>query len=305
MRDPRFFQPDGFRWGNFTNIAGRNIRTGHMPGEGPRLFILQGFRENIEQYFEVIREQSALGYDILTLDWPGQGESDRYIPEDPQRSHHEGYGEIIATLHQFTQNAPSSQKPALMLAHSMGGHIGLRYLREHPGFFRAAAISAPMIDINTGMPKWMARLVVALMGGAASTRYVPGGGPWTPDEDVFETNHLTHDPTRYRARTEIYRNNEKLQMGDVTVGWVCHTLRSVGILQDEAYLKSIKTPVLMEISGEEKIVGRAAAVRAAALLPDCRRVDISPAKHAIWLEQDAWRNLWRAEIDAFFRAAGA
>jgi lysophospholipase len=297
--DPRFYPPDGFQWGGFTNAAGRNIRTGHIGNGKARIVILPGFREPIEQYFEVIREQAERGYEVFTLDWPGQGGSGRFLA-DPQRAHHEGYDEILATLHQFTQTIAPTPKPLLMLGHSMGGHIGLRYLREYPGVFKAAALSAPMVDINLGMPKWAARTFITLMGGAKATNYVPGGGPWAVEKDVFHGNDLTHDAARYYARTEIYRINEKLQMGDATLGWVYHTLRSVDVLHDETYLKSIKTPVLMQISGDEKIVDRAAAVRAAGLLPDCRRVDIDPAKHAIWMERDEWRDLWRAEVDKFF-----
>ena len=39
-------------------------------------------------------------------------------------------------------------RPFLMLSHSMGGHIGLRYLHAHPDRFAGSVMSAPMFGIR-------------------------------------------------------------------------------------------------------------------------------------------------------------
>ena len=60
----------------------------------------------------------------------------------------------------------------IALAHSMGGHILLRYLSRHPDRFAAAAFSAPMLHILDRRP--------ATLAGAAghqSVMVMPGPGP--------------------------------------------------------------------------------------------------------------------------------
>ena len=48
--------------------------------------LLSGRNECIEKYFETIRDLAARGFGVATLDWRGQGDSDRLI-RDRQRGY--------------------------------------------------------------------------------------------------------------------------------------------------------------------------------------------------------------------------
>lgn len=305
MTTDHYQQPDGFQWGHFKNSKGADIRYGHVAAKGESrgaLIVLPGFRESIEKYFEVAREMTAEGLDVWVMDWRGQGGSERYIKDHPQKAHHEGYDEQIDTLRQFVDTVVSgSGKPLLMMAHSMGAHLGLRYLKEHPGKVDAAMLTAPMLDVSTGaLPKKLARQMTKFAkAGGYLDKYIPGAGDWDEKKHAFKDNFVTSDPARYEAAFDITRKNDSLKIGEATYGWVYHTFQSIDVLNKEEYLKSIATPILMQISGDDKIVERAAQDRAVKLLQSCRVVELPEARHEIWSERDVLRRQWLDKVKDF------
>lgn len=307
MLPDKFKEPAGFQWGAFTNAKGANIRYGSLAPEGePKgtMIIVPGFRETIEKYFEVVREMNAKGFTVHVMDWRGQGGSDRFLKDSPQKMFSDGYGEHIETLHQFATSV--IQKPAaplILVAHSMGAHIGLRYLKEHEGVFDSAILTSPMMDIVTSpVPKVVARRMAdfARIGNCAK-KYVPGGSDWDEKRETQDSVKKTNDLVRGSVIKEIFKEKPELQAGAPTYGWIYHTFKSIDILNDEKYLKAIKTPLLMQISDDDVIVENKASERAARLLPNCTCVHISKAKHEIWMESDNVRNSWTAQVESFLK----
>jgi len=307
MLPARFQEPAGFTTGHFKNTAGADIRYGSLQPQGePKgtIIMAQGFQETTEMYFETMRDLTARGFAVWMLDWHGQGGSERFLKSHPQKMHNNGYDEHIATLDQFTKEIVKKSKgPLILMGHSMGGHITLRYLKEHPGVFDAAMVSSPMVDIQTpGFPKLAAKL---LAKGAdlfhALKCYIPGEQHnWDAKQEVIDTaEKLTSDPARAAIVPALYEAHPELKMGGTTFGWVLNTFKSIKILNDENYLKAIKTPLLMTIPGDERVVERSAELRASELIPNVTRVEIPGAKHDIWREADKYRNVWLANVDKF------
>lgn len=306
LKPDAFDTPPGFTFGHFKNAKGLDVRYGQAPcapgveSKGT-IVILPGFRENIEKYNEVMRDMQARGFDLFIMDWPGQGGSERLVKANPEKAHSDGYNQQVDTLQQFMDTivTPAAKKPLVMLAHSMGAHLGLRYLNEQPGVFDSAMLSSPMIDIVTaGLPKPLARQMAKFAkAGNYLEKYIPGGTDWV--EEKFQGNNKTSDPERYQAYTDFVVANDFLKIGDPTYGWIYHTFSSIDVLADEDYLKNIKTPILMEITDHDKIVERAAQDRALKFLPDAKVVEIKGAKHEIWMERDELRDVWLQKVDEF------
>ena len=128
---------------------GVRIRAALWNAGGPKgtVFLLPGRTEYVEKYGRSARDLAAAGYATLSLDWRGQGLSDRALP-DRMVGHVTDFAEYQADLDALlafadTQTLP---RPYYLLPHSMGGCIGLRALmRGLP--FQAAAFSAPMWGI--------------------------------------------------------------------------------------------------------------------------------------------------------------
>lgn len=305
MLPEKFQEPAGFQWGSFTNAKGAKIRYGSVQPEGEvkgTMVVVPGFGEPLEKYFEVIREMQSKGFAVWMMEWHGQGGSDHFIKDNPQKMHSEGYAEHVETLHQFTQTiVTKTEGPLMLTAHSMGAHIGLRYLKEHEGVFDSAILTAPMFNISTNsLPRPVARQIAKFAkAGNYMDKYVPGGADRPEAGDPFANNPKTSDPVRFEVMQEIYRNKPELRTSSPTYGWVYHSFESIDILSNEAYLKEIKTPVLLEISGKELIVDKTAAEKAAPFLPNCTRVDIPDARHEIWMERDELRGPWLAKVASF------
>lgn len=304
MLPEKFKEPAGFQWGAFTNGRGAQIRYGSLQIDNPKgtIIITTGFRELVEKYFELAREMTALGFSVWLMDWRGQGGSERFLKDNPQRVHCEGYDDHIETLHQFTQKIiQKSFGPLIMLTHSMGGHIGLRYMKEHPDVFDSAIMTSPMFDIRIPFalkPAARALACFAKIFGFIE-KYVPRGRDWDDADGVFSGNNKTSDPERFAVLGDIFRENPALKMGSPTYGWAYSAFESIKILNREAYLKAVREPILMGISGDDALVDKAAAERACRLLPHCAQFDIREAKHEIWMEQDELRAPWMTRVAIF------
>jgi lysophospholipase len=301
---PPFAEPENFQWGYFTNARGAEIRYGSVTPEAPpkgTIVLLTGFREFTEKYFEVIHDLTAQGFAVWTMDWRGQGGSDRF---HTQKIHSEGYDEQIQTLQQFvTRIIDKTNTPVILMAHSMGAHISLRYLKEHQDdkIIDSAVFTAPMLDIKThNFPKYVSRLLALFAKVAGCQKsYVPHGCDWVEHKTSFAGNDKTSDPESFAVIAALEKIYPSAKMGDATLGFIYQTFKSVDILNNEAYLKSIPTPILMQVSGDERVVERGAQERASRLLPNCTKIEIPAARHEIWMEQNSLRTPWLGQVHTF------
>ena len=143
--EERFLQPDGWRSHHFES-HGKRITYGCVfPADSvPDAVVvcLPGLSEFTEKYYEVARRCLELNLAFWVLDWPGQGRSDRHL-ENRQKRHAEDFAIEVERLHDFVSGyiKPSSvhtdkgRIPLVMMAHSMGANIGLRYLAKYPDIF--------------------------------------------------------------------------------------------------------------------------------------------------------------------------
>lgn len=106
--------------------------------------IFPGRTEFAEKYGRLAGELATLGLAAAVIDWRGQGLSDR-DRQRPMLGHVGDFGEFQQDADAFLAHleARAMPRPWILVAHSMGGGIGLRRLQERGGF-EAAVFSAPM-----------------------------------------------------------------------------------------------------------------------------------------------------------------
>jgi len=307
--EPRFSEPEGWRWGEFRNATAARIRYGWIIPADPiaTVVLVTGFGEFGEKYFESVRDLTARRLAVWQMDWRGQGGSERYLA-NRQKPFAAGYHHDVADLHQFSTTVVRRPPGGtiVLLAHSMGGHIGLRYLHDFPTTFDFAVMSAPMIAIKErgGIPLWLGRamaMIARRLGFAEA--YVPGSGDWAFKADFkVEDSNVSQDPVRYRVAQDYQARKPDLQLGGATFGWLDNAFRSITLLNEESYLRAIRTPLLMGTPQNEQVVQTAAQDRACSLMGRCEQVRIEGAKHEIWMERDEYRRQWLAAIDRFVAA---
>lgn len=287
-------------------VAGMRLRLGHLRPDGPvqgTVVVLPGRAEFIEKYAEILAELLSWGFAVAILDWRGQGGSDRFLPQR-DRGHVLAVSDYLADLEVFLERLDGLPLPGpfLMLAHSMGGHIGLRYLHGHPDRFVAAAMSAPMLGIHLGpTPVPIARaLCSAAIRAGAGWRYAPGQRDVDLARYVFARNRLTSSPERYEELRRHVATTPELALGGVTYGWLGAALDSIALLQRPGFLESITTPILILQAGRERIVSNRAEAAAARRLPAARLAVFPEARHELLQERDEIRIPVLASIRTFF-----
>src|SRR3977135_1798958 len=111
--------PDGaeLRFARWAPPAGRKGTVCVFTGRG----------EQIEKYFETVRDLRDRGFAVAMIDWRGQGHSSRRL-RDPPKGHVNDFGGFGVGVENFGQavGLPHCPPAFFALAHSMGGAVMLR-----------------------------------------------------------------------------------------------------------------------------------------------------------------------------------
>ena len=300
--DARFLEPAGFQWGTYTNSRGHGLRWGHLPVAGATrsCVIVGGFGEFVEKYFETITDFAARGFSVWYLDWYGQGASAR-PHEDPTRPLARDFVADADDLARFTESLVTPGL-RLLVAHSMGGAIGLLSLSRHPKVFDAAVLSAPMLGLLLGgLPRWLVAVIVGTaMALGKANAFAPGAGRWTADPAMCPArSHVSNDDRRCLVQRGWYSAHPMLQVDGATFGWLKASLDIIDQLQAPALLAKVTLPVLIGSAGRDVLVSPRQHAATAVLLPNAELAKFPDAKHELFMECDAVRKPWFAAIDAF------
>ena len=276
----------------------------HAKGERHRgtILLLNGRGEFIEKYaIEIVPELRARGFAIWSMDWRGQGLSDRSLP-DSQKGHIDRFETYLSDLAAFIDfvAASDSPQPMIALTHSMGGHNLLRYLSERSGQspLKAAVMVAPMTGLRS---EALIRTLLSLMPPTAAIdqRYFYGGTPFRLIGREFVGNKVTHDQRRFRFAEAWYVSDPRLLIGGPTIGWLRQSLRSIRYCDDRTFLARIALPMLILSAQQDLLVDSRTHAKLAAGLPDAKVVPYEGARHEIMMETDQIRARFWADFDRF------
>jgi len=280
------------------------VATWRRLGDADRgtIVIFSGRSEFVEKYAETIEDLLARDLAVLAFDWRGQGLSDRVL-DHPRKGHVESYehylGDAAAVLAQA--RALGLPRPWIVLGHSMGGHLALRWIHDHPDDFAAAVLTAPMIDFrHPPLPRWLVRLIA--QAGCAlglGSSYGPSQRDVVPQVCRFEGNPLTSCRERFERYRAAIASDPRVTLGGVTYGWVAATLRSIAVTAAPDFARAIRLPVLLALAGRDRVVDNRAALALAARLADVTTLHLPEAEHEILIETDAVRVAFFAELDRF------
>ena len=270
---------------------GVRLRVGVWTEGAPNgtVILLPGRTEYVEKYGRSAADLAARGYAMLAVDWRGQGLADRL--QDDRMSGHvddfDAYQRDLDAVFAFAR-AEGLPEPFYLMAHSMGGCIGLRGLmRGVP--VQAAAFTAPMWGIL--IAAWMRPLAVALSTAskyfAFDHRYAPGTGPRTYVlEAPFTGNTLTSDAEMWGYMRDQARAHPELTLGGPSLGWLKAALHECHAL---AQMPSPTLPALVALGTQERIVDTG-PIHARMALWQGGKLDLyAGAEHEVLMERAAHR----------------
>ena len=270
------------------------------PGAQGTVLLLPGRTEYIEKYGRAANDLATRGYATLCVDWRGQGLADRALT-DRMTGHVAQFLDYQTDLDAALGFARSAglPEPYYLMAHSMGGCIGLRALtRGLP--VKAAAFSAPMWGIL--MAAWMRPMASAISSAARwfnfDGRYAPGTGAKTYVVDSpFVGNTLTTDPEMWDYMRRQALAHPELSLGGPSLGWLNTALAECHAL---SLLPSPDMPTLCALGTAEKIVDGTPVHARMAIWPR-GRLDVYPgAEHEVMMERPATRGRFFDEAAALF-----
>ncbi len=290
----------------FTTYGNLLIRYGFLPCTRSRgtVVFLNGRSEFMEKHLETMSELNRRGFSVFSLDWRGQGLSSRMLA-NPHKGFVASYEDYIRDLRLFMTRIVRNMQgknPLIFLCHSMGCHIGLRYLHDFPGEVTCAVLVSPMIEIRTPpfpviFSRWLTR--AAMQRGYSHAYALTQKDFRTPDRKMFRWNRLTRDFERFMDEKRAVDKEPRLALGGVTYGWLQATFDSEGILLSPGYGRYVQIPVLILSAGRDTVVSSRAQKEFCAAVPQCCFKVISESYHEILKEREPIRAAFWAEFDRF------
>lgn len=276
-----------------------------QPADGSRgsVLLFPGRTEHVEKYAETAGSLMRAGFAVIAVDWRGQGLSDR-LASPPQMGHVGRFGDYQRDVAALTGAAEGAAlpRPWHLLAHSMGGAIGLRALHCDLAV-ESAAFSAPMWGIVVPPEKltraWIFSTAARALGLGA--RFAPGEGPDCYAATVhFDGNMLTSDRSRFLENQRELRTSPEVALGGVSLGWLGAALWETRAL---ARLPAPALPALVFLGGDEEIVRTDAIRNRMAHWSGGELVEFPGARHELLLEvPDVRDGVIRRAVALFLRA---
>jgi len=296
--------PDGGEAWVVAAADGTRLRVAAWPGgDAGTVLVFPGRNEHVEKYGRTAGALARMGYATVAIDWRGQGHSDR-APGSGDRGHVDAFADYqsdVAAMMALVDSA-GLPEPLFLLAHSMGGAIGLRALAEGLGV-RAAAFSAPMWGIQ------MAAYLRPLARGVSAVGRATGLGlrevPVGRRESylvvtAFDENALTSDEATYDWMVSHAVRDPRLALGRPTLTWLHEALAETRRLLN---VPKPDVPAYVGIAAEEAIVDNGAIRHLAGTWPGIRVEEYAGARHELMMERAEVRDRFLAAVDAHFRAA--
>lgn len=265
------------------------------------LLFAAGRGDFIEKYLEVQQHWFALGWNVTSFDWRGQGASRG--SGKPADSFEAMVGDLEALASDWLSGSPG---PHVAIGHSMGGHLLMRVLAERTLRVDAAVLVAPMLGINSApLPAAAASATAALMTTIGMGSHPAWHQPAGPQPyGSLRQSILTGCEERYDDELYWWKREPGYNLGAPSWAWLHAAYQSSGKLTP-ARMAKVEVPILLLGAEKDRLVSADAIRRAAAELPHAELVMLPDAAHELLRESDAIRVPVLERIDAFLDAHAA
>jgi pimeloyl-ACP methyl ester carboxylesterase len=223
-------------------------------GVGPPVILIHGLAASLKDWDTLMPAVASLGCRTWAFDLPGHGDSQK--PEDP------GFysiGPFFTAIEDWLADLPDNP-PYILVGHSLGGYLSLRFALRHPGLVRALVLIDPLFSLNhiSSLLRWIEHLPGLDVLNAFSVQQAPlsaiqlllGIGPL--NQDRLSPEQLLQIAADYKRTSP-------------------HLLRLITTLTDlEPFLGRIQTPSLVIWGDKDLTLDPASFPRLVSLLPNAQ-----------------------------------
>ncbi|MBL6596108.1 MAG: alpha/beta hydrolase [Candidatus Puniceispirillum sp.] len=271
------------------------------------IVILPGFTEFCEKYSAEVRRFHDKGYNVLVIDWPGQGQSGHF-GRHPLAVHCDDFDHHLGALDAVIALAGLDGHELVLFGHSMGGHLALRYAALRGPWVAGVILSAPMMAPPV-MPVWLVRLASFFLGGVGLARSHPPfyrvlSLDWV--RHYRPENVLTRNPKGYEDQFVWFDDAPELRRSGPTIGWVSAAYRSCALhTLNPDWLAALDVPVLAFIAGDERVVFAPSTHSSLVQIKNIETVVFEGARHELTRElPEVTDALWNG-VDRFLARLNA
>lgn len=250
------YGPEGGAAHWITTSDNVRLRMGHWPLAKAKgtVLIFPGRTEFVEKYGQIATGLATHGLASAAIDWRGQGLAQRLL-DNPLVGHVEHFSDYQKDVAAMMRTARDLDlpRPYFLLAHSMGGAIGLRAVIEGLAV-RAVAFSGPMWGIRIAPHlKPAAWLLSHAMPRVGRGHSLPPGTRLEHHvlTDGFEGNLLTRDPSQFEIMQEQLIAHPELSLGGPSFVWLREALLETRHLMGRP---SPNLPCVTFLGSNERIV---------------------------------------------------
>ncbi len=261
--------------------------------------VFPGRTEFAEKYGRMVGELVARGLAVVVIDWRGQGLSDRH-PTNPMLGHVEDfrvYQRDVGALMEL-EAALDLPSPRYLVAHSMGGCIGLRTLLERAEFC-GAIFSAPMwhLQMKAATRELTAKMTRLANVMGLGARLMPGTTSRPTAVAVgFPGNVLTSDAETFAWCLNQITVHPDLALGGPSIQWTYAALEEVARL----YVAPLpRIPMMVFLGTEETVVSTSVIRSQLKQMAEGEVVELRGARHEIFMENPRIRAEVMRRIDGF------
>jgi acylglycerol lipase len=222
--------------GTFTGAAGGSIhwRAWAAPAARAQVVIVHGYGEHGDRYRRLAERMAGEGFSVWANDHRGHGLSEGH------RGVLTHLSDAVADVDRVVEMACAAQPglPVFMLAHSMGGTIGLRYALDHQDKLTGLILSSAAVSLEgLGVPR-IQREAVKLVARIAPKLPV--------NRLAFEG--ISRDPEEVR----IYMDDPLVYKGAQPARTVAELVQAMADLPDE--VGQLQIPLLVIAGSADPIV---------------------------------------------------
>jgi alpha-beta hydrolase superfamily lysophospholipase len=203
------------------------------------LVLTHGMAEHSECYHPVAKVLVEDGWQVYAWDLRGHGRS------EGKRGYVADFSEYVKDFDRFLQMINQQAKPKtapVLLAHSMGALVTLRYLQSYDCKYSALVLSSPCVGLSIPVPKFKE--------GLAKIAY-----RWMPSLTLHNEIQYS-DLTHLQEMQESYRR-DTLRHDKISPGLFLTMTENFPLAIAQA--DKIQNPVLELIAGDDRLVSTAAA----------------------------------------------
>ncbi len=250
--------------------------------------VVHGLGECTEKFLELCYYFLQDGLTVLIYDQRGHGLSTRLCERKTiyVRRFSQYVSDLCELLSAEQEHLPA---PRYLYAHSMGGAVSALYLERGGEFFRAAALSSPMISVKyRGLPRpltgWLCGM--AALCGRGKRRPFMLHPAREPHEESFAyasgTSEARFDAFQQIKTAEpLYRNTKP------SYSWTREAIACRGRILKKGAPERIKTRVLLLSAEHEHLVENADQHAFIARVPGGQLITVKDTKHELYYAHDA------------------